>query len=125
MGGLNKISFKVGAAGSADCYITLEDADGNVLETWRNYMFKDPDDWASAEVGKTQFALNLVTYVADLSAYEGREVKLVLHDNATGGFGFFTFDSLVTYYESADDLPSFDTADLPDAAFVAGQSKPE
>ncbi len=125
VGGLNKISFKVGAAGSADCYITLEDADGNVLETWRNYMFKDPDDWASAEVGKTQFALNLVTYVADLSAYEGREVKLVLHDNATGGFGFFTFDSLVTYYESADDLPSFDTADLPDAAFVAGQSKPE
>ena len=106
VGGINKISFMLGAAGNKDCYITLEKADGTVLAIWRNTKFEDVGEWNSEEIGKTQFACNLVTYVADLSAYEGETLKIVLHDNAESVFGFFNFDELVTYYADENGLPA-------------------
>ena len=106
VGGINKISFMLGAAGNKDCYITLEKADGTVLAIWRNTKFEDVGNWQMEEIGKTQFACNLVTYVADLSAYEGETLKIVLHDNAINGFGFFNFDELVTYYADEAELPA-------------------
>ncbi len=106
VGGINKISFMLGAAGNKDCYITLEKADGTVLAIWRNTKFEDVGEWNSEEIGKTQFACNLVTYVADLSAYEGETLKIVLHDNAESVFGFFNFDELVTYYADEAELPA-------------------
>lgn len=110
VGGQNNITFMLGAAGNKECYITLEDENGRVLEVWRNTKFNDDKvgemgGWQFDQVGKTQFALNLVTYVADLSAYDGQRVRVVLNDNATGGFGFFTFDELVTYYSEVDEIP--------------------
>ena len=106
VGGINKISFMLGAAGNKDCYITLEKADGTVLAIWRNTKFEDVGNWQMEEIGKTQFACNLVTYVADLSAYEGETLKIVLHDNAESVFGFFNFDELVTYYADEAELPA-------------------
>lgn len=106
VGGANKITFMLGAAGNKDCYITLERADGTVLEIWRNTKFEDVGDWQLEEIGKTQFACNLVTYVADLSAYAGETVRVVLNDNAERAFGFFNFDKLVTYYATDGEVPA-------------------
>lgn len=106
VGGAKKITFMLGAAGNKDCYITLEKTDGTVLAIWRNAKFKDVGKWDINEIGKTQFACNLVTYVADLADYEGQTLKIVLHDNAEKGFGFFNFDELVTYYAAEKDIPA-------------------
>ncbi len=105
VGGAKKITYMLGAAGNKDCYITLEKEDGTVLEIWRNTKFEDVGNWQFEEIGKTQFACNLVTYVADLSAYAGETVRIVLNDNADNGFAFFNFDKLVTYYASEDEVP--------------------
>ena len=106
VGGAKKITFMLGAAGNKDCYITLEKTDGTVLAIWRNAKFKDVGKWDINEIGKTQFACNLVTYVADLADYEGQTLKIVLHDNAEKDFGFFNFDELVTYYAAEKDIPA-------------------
>ncbi len=105
VGGINKITFRMGAAGNPKCYITLEDEDGTVLAVWRNTKFKDEPEWVEEEIGKTQFANNLATYVADLTAHAGKTVKIVLHDNATSGFGFINLDDVVTYYATEEELP--------------------
>ena len=104
VGGINKISFKLGSGNG--CFVTLEKEDGEVLAVWRNYKFDNiGNGWDSDKIGTEQFALNLVTYVADLTQWHGETVRLVINDNATADCGFVTFDSLVTYYESADGLP--------------------
>ena len=105
VGGAKKITYMLGAAGNKDCYITLEKEDGTVLEIWRNTKFEDVGNWQFEEIGKTQFACNLVTYVADLSAYAGETVRIVLNDNADKGFAFFNFDKLVTYYATEEEVP--------------------
>lgn len=105
VGGAKKITYMLGAAGNKDCYITLEKEDGTVLEIWRNTKFEDVGNWQFEEIGKTQFACNLVTYVADLSAYAGETVRIVLNDNADEGFAFFNFDKLVTYYATEEEVP--------------------
>ena len=105
VGGAKKITYMLGAAGNKDCYITLEKEDGTVLEIWRNTKFEDVGNWQLEEIGKTQFACNLVTYVADLSAYAGETVRIVLNDNADEGFAFFNFDKLVTYYATEEEVP--------------------
>ncbi len=105
VGGQNKITFMLGAAGNKDCYVTLEKEDGTVLEIWRNTKFEDVGGWQAEEIGKTQFACNLVTYVADLSAYAGETVRVVLNDNAEKDFAFFNFDKLVTYYATEEEVP--------------------
>ncbi|MDE7329661.1 MAG: FIVAR domain-containing protein, partial [Clostridia bacterium] len=106
VGGVKKITFMLGAAGNKDCYITLENTDGTVLAIWRNAKFEDvAGKWDYNEIGETQFACNLVTYVADLGAYAGETLRIVLHDNAESGFGFFNFDELVTYYAAEADVP--------------------
>lgn len=111
VGGANKITFMLGAAGNPKCYVTLENAEGTVLALWRNTKFHDiGGGWQVEEIGKTQFANNLVTYVADLSDYAGQSVRVVLNDNATQGFGFINFDEFVTYYATAEDLPAGATA---------------
>lgn len=106
VGGAKKITFMLGAAGNKDCYITLEKTYGTVLAIWRNAKFKDVGKWDINEIGKTQFACNLVTYVADLADYEGQTLKIVFHDNAEKDFGFFNFDELVTYYAAEKDIPA-------------------
>lgn len=121
VGGINKISFRLGAAGNSECYITLETTDGTVLAIWRNTKFEDVGVWDKEEIGKTQFACNLVTYVADLSAYSGKTLKIVLRDNAEDEFGFFNFDELVTYYATEDELPEGVTA----VNFLADKSELE
>ena len=97
--GSGYITFKLGAAGSEECYIALEKKTGNAYETvalWHNEMWSDGAGHEQ-EVG---YGLRMVDYKADLSAYLGETMRIVLHDGQTGSFKFFTFDELKTYYTS-------------------------
>lgn len=110
VGGLCKISFKLGAGGKNGCYVTLQDEDGAVLRLWRNYKFEDTGGGDADKVGTEKFIENLVTYVADLSDLRGKRVRIVIHDDEEGtdGFAFINFDSLVTYYADESELPTAD-----------------
>ena len=93
------VTFKLGAAGNENCYITLEKKTNEGYETvalWHN------DLWADG-AGNEQmpgYGLRMVEYKADLSDYLGETMRIVLHDEATVAFGFFTFDEFKTYYEN-------------------------
>ncbi len=110
VGGINKISFKLGAGGVDGCYVTLENENGDVFKVYRNYKFADTGDGDADKVGTEKFILNFVTYVADLTELTGERVRLVVHDDVagTGGFAFINFDSLVTYYTDESELPTAD-----------------
>lgn len=113
VGGIDKISFKLGSGGKSGCYVTLENEDGDVLRIWRNYKFKDTGDGDADKVGKEKFIENFVTYIADLSGLHGQRVRIVIHDDEAvdDGFGIINFDSLVTYYAGENDLPTADKQD--------------
>ena len=108
IGGTGKISFALGAGNG--CFVTLESSAGEVLAVWRNYKFEDVGVWDADKIGTEQFALNLVTYVADLAQWQGETVRIVINDCATEKIGFVTFDSLVTYYAAGEELPKGYTA---------------
>ena len=108
IGGTCKISFALGAGNG--CFVTLESSAGEVLAVWRNYKFEDVGGWDADKIGTEQFALNLVTYVADLTQWQGETVRIVINDCATEKIGFVTFDSLVTYYAAGEELPKGYTA---------------
>ena len=106
-------TYMIGAAGKANVYITIEDAEGNVLALYRNTKFADlpagVEDWNEQHqlIGVSVFVCNFVTYKVDLSVFQGMTVRFVIHDNeeGNGGFGFVLFDELNTYYASESDLP--------------------
>ena len=103
-------TFMLGAAGNSNVYITIENEAGDVLAIFRNTKFSDlpsgyTDEEYHAMIGNTVFALNFVTYKVDISAYAGQEIRFVLNDYASSGFGFACFDELVTYYASETDVP--------------------
>lgn len=108
------ITFMLGGCGNENCYVTVETKDGEVLALYRNTMFKDfPDGFVLGEnieegkamVGNSVFMANFVKYKADLTKYIGEELQVVIHDNATSGWGLVFFDELVTY--NIDDLEGY------------------
>ena len=113
VGGIDKISFKLGSGGKSGCYVTLENEDGEVLRIWRNYKFEDSGASNPETTGTTKFIENFVTYIADLSDLHGERVRIVIHDEEAvdDGFGIINFDSLVTYYAGENDLPTADKQD--------------
>ena len=91
LGGIGYISFKLGGGGNALCYVQVIDAvTGEVLARYHQQAMKDA-------------VLNV--YIADLSAYVGRTVRVQVVDQADRDWGCVSFDSLVTYYASAEALP--------------------
>lgn len=114
VGGINKMSFRLGGGKHGDqCYVVLQDAGtGQTLKTYTNYMFSDamprryyyngqPIDLGAEGV----YMANMVQYVADLSAYEGKTLTVRIVDNASEDWGFLFADSFITYYESEGQLP--------------------
>ena len=97
-------TYMLGGAGNHNVYITIEDKDGNVLALYRNTKFADfPAGEYSIEerremIGKTVFLANFVTYKVDISAFEGQEIRFVIHDHASSGWGVVYFDQLNTYH---------------------------
>ena len=104
-------TYMLGGAGNHNVYITIEDKNGNVLALYRNTKFADlpAGDYSledkRAMIGDTVFLANFVTYKVDLTAFAGQEIRFVIHDYASSGWGVVFFDELNTYYVSADELP--------------------
>ena len=108
------ITFMLGGSGNPNCYISVIDSEGNVLAIYRNTQFSNfPDGFVLGEnieegkvmVGDTVFLANFVKYKADLSEHIGKELRVVVNDNATSGWGLVFFDELVTFNDK--DLEGF------------------
>lgn len=115
VGGINMISFRLGGGKNTNlCKVEILKADDDqVLASYGNYKFNDampnpyyyngqPIDLAKDDI----YMANMVTYIADLSAFAGQSVKIRLVDNAVNDWGLLFADDFVTYYQSADDLPT-------------------
>ena len=106
-------TYMLGGAGNHNVYITIENKNGDVLALYRNTKFRDlsaEDNQLSVDerrelIGNTVFLANFVTYKVDLTAWEGEEIRFVIHDYASSGWGVVYFDQLNTYYASADQVP--------------------
>ena len=82
LGGNGYISFMLGG-GNAFCYVQVIDSTtGEVLARYRQ---------------QARDEAVLVKYVADLSAYVGRSLRIQLVDNASSDWGCVSFDNIVTY----------------------------
>ena len=85
IGGSGYITYMLGG-GNAFCYVQVIDSTtGEVLARYRQQAREDAV---------------LKSYVADLSAYIGRTVRIQVVDNATYDWGCVSFDGVKTYYES-------------------------
>ena len=104
-------TYMLGGAGNHYVYITIEDEAGNVLALYRNTKFADlPAGDFSVEdkramIGDTVFLANFVTYKVDLTAFDGQQIRFVIHDHASSGWGVVYFDELHTYYATGESLP--------------------
>ena len=91
LGGTGYISYMLGG-GNDLCYVQVIDATTNeVLAMYRQQAL----DGAV-----------LKTYVANLSAYIGRTIRIQLVDNSTNEWGCVSFDNVVTYYPTTETLPA-------------------
>ena len=87
------ISFLIGGAGNANCYVSICDGnDDTELIRINNDYFKDPE-----------MALNLSRVYVDASAYIGRVLYIKITDEAAGGpFGAITADDFHVSMTQAD-----------------------
>ena len=86
LGGNGYISFMLGGGGNELCYVQVIDAVTN--ELLARYHQQEMEDAV------------LKQYVADLSAYIGRTVRVQVVDYAENNWGCVSFDNLVTYHTS-------------------------
>ena len=104
-------TYMLAGAGNHNVYITIENKNGEVLALYRNTKFADLpaglDDWNEQRelIGNTVFLCNFVTYKVDLTDFAGQEIRFVIHDYASEGWGVVFFDELNTYYTSEDAIP--------------------
>jgi|GEM_PF-3090175 len=104
-------TYMLGGGGNHNVYITIENKAGEVLGLYRNTRFTDfPAGEYSLEerramIGNTVFLANFVGYKVSLADFMGEEVRFVIHDYASSGWGVVYFDELNTYYGAADVLP--------------------
>ena len=109
LGGTGYISFMFGGAGNEECYIKVLNSEDEVIAIYRNTRFADfkPEhqgltvEEKRTLIGNEVFLANLVKYQADLSRYIGQELRLVVVDNASSGWGVVYFDELHTYHTEA------------------------
>ena len=91
LGGTGYISFMLGGGGNALCFVQVIDATtGEVLVRYHQQAQQDAV---------------LIQYVADLSAYIGRTLRIQVVDQAQSGWGCVSFDNVVTYYPAGKALP--------------------
>ena len=92
LGGTGWITFMLaGGMNQVDTYLAVFDAsDASEIVRVSNSEFSDPDQ-----------SLNYQEYRLDLSAYIGKDLYLVLVDNASSGpFGAISLDNVDTYHET-------------------------
>lgn len=105
LGGCGYITYLLG--GGADgslCYVSVYDAETKEeLCRFHNRMFNDK---GISSINHGSNLANMVHYVADLSKYLGRQVRIRITDNATNNWGLLTCDSFVTYYKTIEAVPT-------------------
>ncbi|MCI8413162.1 MAG: hypothetical protein HFE47_03590 [Clostridia bacterium] len=92
LGGHGIISFKLGVAKNANCYVALCAADGTELLTQTNPVFSDPN-----------MPQSMQRWFMNASAYIGEQVCIKIVDKATSDFAFIYVDSVkasLTYEEA-------------------------
>ncbi|MBQ3495192.1 MAG: hypothetical protein IJN78_00020 [Clostridia bacterium] len=108
IGGTGWISFKLGGGGNEFCYVQVIDvATNEILARYHQQAQQDAV---------------LIQYVADLSAHIGKTARIQVVDYASEGWGCVSFDSVVTYYASTDNLPAGHTANNIDTYSVGNGS---
>ena len=112
--GSGYITYRLGGGKNRDvCHIEFVDADTDeVLARTYNQKFKAmtksyyylgyPRDLGNEGV----YAANMVAYSVDLSEFVGRNIKIVIVDNATDDWGLLFADDFITYHPTAADIPS-------------------
>ena len=107
VGGIGKMSFLLGAAKDPRlCYVSICDSEtDDELMRFSNRYFYDIQDRLDLLNRGCNLA-NMVQYVADISALDGRNVYIKVTDNATSDWGLIVVDGFITYYESEDALPA-------------------
>lgn len=105
VGGSGYITYLLGGGGNPrECYLSVLDAEtGNELARFANRYFHD---LGTGLLNRGSNLANMVFYKADLSALIGKEVRLQLVDKATANWGLLTADSFITYYATAEAVPS-------------------
>ena len=105
-------TYLLSGGGNPNVYITIEDRSGNVLALFRNTRFADLPageltfDQQRELIGESVFLCNFVTYKVPLSDLRGEEIRFVVHDHASEGWGVVFFDELNTYYAAEAELPA-------------------
>lgn len=94
VGGIGFITFKLGGGYNEECYIEIRSAENDGL------LAKYHNDNTADNEGK------MFQYKADLTAFMGQEVYIVVVDNAENNWGCLAVDSFITYYEQSENLPS-------------------
>lgn len=105
VGGSGYITYLLGGGGNPrECYLSVLDAETGVeLARFANRYFHD---LGIGLINRGSNLANMVFYKADLSAFIGKEVRLQLVDNATSSWGLLTADSFITYYATAEAVPT-------------------
>ena len=106
VGGKGYATYMLGGAGNHNVYITIENKNGDTLALYRNTKFRDftdednklPVEQRYELIGDVVFLCNFVSYKVDLSAWAGQEIRFVIHDYASEGWGVVYFDQLNTYH---------------------------
>ena len=104
-------TYMLSGAGNHNVYITIENKAGEVLALYRNTKFADfpagdyTDEDRHGMINNTVFLINFVTYKVSLADFMGEEVRFVVHDHASEGWGVVYFDELKTYYAQDEALP--------------------
>ena len=99
LGGSGHISFKMA---SNNAIIKVYKADGTQVYSYTCHTFKD---YGFPHVENGGNWCTLRTHYADLSAYLGEELYIVIGNNgAAAGWGFGHFDDIITYYAEGTDL---------------------
>lgn len=114
LGGSGFITYRLGGGKNKElCHIEFIDADTNevLLKTYnqkfqqisKNYYYLGyPRDLSLDGV----YAANMAEYKVDLSAYIGKNIKIVIVDNAVDDWGLVFVDDFITYHEDASLIPT-------------------
>ncbi len=105
IGGSGYISYKIG--GRAAVVKIYDNATGVLLAEFENTAWADKGEPIGCIKGG-KYNLTLLPYFADLSAYKGLEVYLVLEDALDDGWGHSVMDEVVTYYDKAPTTAKYD-----------------
>ncbi len=105
VGGSGYITYLLGGGGNPrECYLSVIDAETKVeLARFANRYFHD---LGIGLINRGSNLANMVYYKADLSKFMGKNVCLQLVDNATSDWGLLTADSFITYYATAEAVPT-------------------